>query len=413
MQVSLGQRLFKNSGPEKQVLEGVLCTAITPLGDIIVGGGDGSINIVPSIPPPSADQKRRPLKSKSSIKLQSGVTSITLAYADRGGNFTFFVGTARCNIFMVNYDASSNKLSSELMQTCHFDQINSIAFPKGYSEVFATSSMNDIRIWHVDTCRELLRVSVPNLACNCVAFSADGKSVISGWSDGKIRAFGPQSGKLLYTIHDAHHQGVTAIVGSSDCRRIVSGGQEGMVRVWQIGEDSQPMIASMKEHKGAVNTITMKEDDSQCVSASSDGSCIVWELMGPNPFKRVTSLFANTFFKSVLYHPDESQLVTTGTDRKITYWDAYDGSAIRILDGSDTAEMNALAISPDGKGIASGGGDKLVKLWGYDEGFCYYVGRGHSGKVTNVCISPDCRKVVSVGSEGAIFIWEYQTPVPA
>ena len=32
----------------------------------------------------------------------------------------------------------------------------------------------------------------------------DGKSIISGWSDGKIRAFGPQSGKLLYTILDAH-----------------------------------------------------------------------------------------------------------------------------------------------------------------------------------------------------------------
>lgn len=42
--------------------------------------------------------------------------------------------------------------------------------------------------------------------CYCIAFMPDGKSLISGWSDGKIRAFGPQSGKLLYTIHDAHPQ---------------------------------------------------------------------------------------------------------------------------------------------------------------------------------------------------------------
>ena len=55
-------------------------------------------------------------------------------------------------------------------------------------------------------------------------------------------------------------------------------------------------------------------DDSECVSASSDGSCIIWDL---HTFKRRTSLFANTFFKSVIYHPDESQLVTTGTDRKV------------------------------------------------------------------------------------------------
>lgn len=60
----------------------------------------------------------------------------------------------------------------------------------------------------------------------CVEFQ-DGKTIISGWSDGKIRGFGPQSGKLLYTINDAHHKGVTAIACTSDSGRIVSGGEEG------------------------------------------------------------------------------------------------------------------------------------------------------------------------------------------
>ncbi len=117
------------------------------------------------------------------------------------------------------------------------------------SEVFATAGMGYIRVWHLATCRELLRIAVPNLECFCVSFATvrveagsapiccccsaasvpmpvtgrlrqhtpafcalqDGKSIVSGWSDGKIRAFGPQSGKLLYTIHDAHQKAVTAI----------------------------------------------------------------------------------------------------------------------------------------------------------------------------------------------------------
>lgn len=45
----------------------------------------------------------------------------------------------------------------------------------------------------------------------------DGKSIISGWNDGKIRAFLPQSGKLMYVISDAHIHGVTAITTTSDC----------------------------------------------------------------------------------------------------------------------------------------------------------------------------------------------------
>jgi hypothetical protein len=55
----------------------------------------------------------------------------------------------------------------------------------------------------------------------------DGRSIISGWSDGRIRAFGPQSGKLLYTINDAHFKGVTALAATSDSCRIISGGEEG------------------------------------------------------------------------------------------------------------------------------------------------------------------------------------------
>lgn len=53
---------------------------------------------------------------------------------------------------------------------------------------------------------------------------------------------------------------------------------------------------------------------------------------------------------------------------QITYWDAYDGQAIRIIEGSGSAHINTLATDPAGEALLSGGGDRLVKLWGYDEG---------------------------------------------
>ena len=59
--------------------------------------------------------------------------------------------------------------------------------------------------------------------------------LFSGWSDGKIRAFMPESGKEMFTQEEAHAKGVTALASYSDCRHIVSGGGEGSVRVWQIG----------------------------------------------------------------------------------------------------------------------------------------------------------------------------------
>ena len=64
-------------------------------------------------------------------------------------------------------------------------------FYSNYSDVFATCSMNDIRIWNAKNRQELLRIQVPNLECNCVGFMNDGKSILSGWNDGKIRVFYP------------------------------------------------------------------------------------------------------------------------------------------------------------------------------------------------------------------------------
>ena len=55
--------------------------------------------------------------------------------------------------------------------------------------------------------------------------------------------------------------------------------------------------------------------------------------------------------------------------------------------------------------LYSGGSDKKVNLWNYDEGSKYYVGEGHSGSVCKVRISPDEQRIISVGTEGGIFIW--------
>lgn len=93
--------------------------------------------------------------------------------------------------------------------------------------------------------------------------------------------------------------------------------------------------------------------------------------------------------QSVVYHPEESQFLTTGSDKKITYWSTFDAEAIRMLDGCEEGQINALAITSEGEHFVSGGEDKVVRLWGYDEGFCYYEGIGHSGAITKLVISPD------------------------
>lgn len=78
---------------------------------------------------------------------------------------------------------------------------------------------------------------------------------------------------------------------------------EGEVRIWRIGKSTQVMEASLKEHRGRVSDIRINKNDTQAISASYDGSCIIWDLKSHT---RNLCLFESTMFKQVIYHPDES-----------------------------------------------------------------------------------------------------------
>jgi len=391
-----GPKNFKMSGPQKKFCDGVLSTVLTESGDVLVGSGGGEVALLSKID----------LSLIKTVTVDGGVTSV----ASMGSHI--FVGTRRSNVYHIN----EKTFKDELRQTCHFSTITDIVFPTGYSELFATCGSNDIRVWNARTSAELLRIQVGTLECNCIQFTKDGASIVSGWSDGKVRAFGPQSGKLIYAINDAHkltgmkrvsgsHAGVTAVCVDNANKRIITGGADGQVRVWTIRGQSYQLDASLKEHKATINAICTNSMDTECVSASDDGSCILWDLVRNI---RRNIMYAQTYFKAAQYFVDESQLLTCGSDKKIGYWDAVECSVIRELEGSKGGEINTLDISTDGSFFATGGNDRIVKLWGYDQGTCVQIGLGHSCNITKLKIAPDMKHVVSVSDEGAVMIWSIQ-----
>lgn len=79
--------------------------------------------------------------------------------------------------------------------------------------------------------------------------------------------------------------------------------------------------------------------------------------------------FANTLFMCVSYYPTGVQILTGGSNRKVQYWEVLDGTLIRELEGSTSAGLNTLDISPDGSMFLTGGNDEIVKV--YETNKCY------------------------------------------
>lgn len=394
---------------------------------VLVGAGDGHLAVLQlgRVNSASDGAKMKPIATACMEKLMGGITALS-----EGRHGEFYAGTNHSNMYQFHVNdllsgtsrstnrpsTSGAELQVSLRSTCHYSSINDVIFPTSAtrspaenSHLFLTCAKTDIRIWNARRCQEILRVQVPNLVCNCIALTCDGGLIVSGWDDGKVRAFYPESGKLKFVIQDAHSESVTAIAVCAPSPslatewRLITGGDDGRVRVWRITPSRQTMEASLKEHRGPVSAIQVVQDCTSCVSTSSDGSCIVWNL---ETFVRTQAMFASTVFRRVLYHPDESQLLTCGSDRRITYFDAYDGEAIRFLEEAADAEMLAMDIEHSGTLFATGGRDGVLKLWHYDNGETVAIGRGHSEAINAVKISPDRNEIITVGSEGAIMIWE-------
>lgn len=226
---------------------------------------------------------------------------------------------------------------------------------------------------------------------------------MSGWDDGTIRCHLPESGRMAFQIPNANGKGVTALAPTNDCRRLLSGGGDGQVRLWRLGESCE-LIRTLKEHAGAITSIMVNGTDQECVTSSVDGSCIVWNL---ETFTRKQIIMANTLFQQVRYRPDEAQVLTVGSDRKVGYWEVFDGSLIREMEISLSGPMNGVDIAPDGNHYVSGGSDKQVKLFSYKEGERTHIGHGHSGAINRLKVCPQQQHIVSVSTDGAILIWDY------
>ncbi len=374
--------------------QAVLCikTVVNPATgnyNIVAGAGDGTLVYL--------NQTLKTVSDKR-LSLLGGVTSIVSHPSGR----KFMVGTMQSN----TYDVGLDFQSCIMINSCHTNPVNQVCFPEGTSDLCITASTGDIRVWATSTGKELLRIAVPNLECHACEVTPSGSSIISGWSDGKIRAFYPETGKIRFVIPDAHTGACMSLaIADDDSRgpyRLVTGGAEGRVRIWNCTPQHQAMVASLKEHRGPVYCIRVAPSGDTCVSASHDGSCIMWDL---KRYVRTMAFFEPNVFKAVVYHPDESQLLTCGTNHKITYWDAVDGTAIREIDGGDDF-MNCVDIDPSGEFYVTGSDDKLLKIWHYDEGLAVAVGKGHSGNINAISMSPDLKTIVSVDSAGSIFFWK-------
>ena len=158
--------------------------------------------------------------------------------------------------------------------------------------------------------------------------------------------------------------------------------------------------AQLRGHGGPVRALAISPDGSHAISGSFDTSAIRWSL-ARNVAEQVMR-FHDGAVNAVLWLKD-GRLVTAGADAHIAVWTQGQPQPDMLLDGH-AAPIVGLAVSPDGKLLASASWDHSVRLWPLGSG-APRVFDGNSQNVNGVAFSPDGRALVSAGYDATLRIW--------
>jgi WD40 repeat protein len=237
-----------------------------------------------------------------------------------------------------------------------------------------------------------------------VAYSPEGKFIVSGSADSTIKIWDLETGREIWTLPD-HDSTVKSVAYSPDGRFVASGSADYTIKIWDV-ENGQN-IKTLSGHTSVVNSLAYSPDGQFLASGSTDRSVRIWDIESGRALR--TLLGHSLWVNSVAYSPDGRTIASGSRDTTIKLWNTQTGRELRTLSGH-TDEVDALQYSPDGKFIVSGSSDTTIKIWDAGNGREIRTSTGHAGVVRTVTYSPDGRFIASGSSvDSTIRIWDAGT----
>lgn len=286
-----------------------------------------------------------------------------------------------------------------------------------------------------------------------IAVSTSGKWVASSSLDGTVKVWNAESGSVINTIR-SHTGDVYSVSISKDERRIASAGLDGRVVISDLANGETLKVFS--DFNGWCQAVVFSPDGERIAVSTTDGNVSVWEIESGKRLqtfesrsgqmslawspdgKYLASGFINIsiwdtttgkvfktlkghdyYVYSLAFSPDGKLLASASLDTTIGIWDAGSGEIIRKIEpagfsrtwkdktivDSIKVPVTAAAFSPDGKHLATGGADKLVRLWNVADGKSLAGIQGHEMSITDLKFLPDGKHLISSSLDRTIRLW--------
>lgn len=198
-------------------------------------------------------------------------------------------------------------------------------------------------------------------------------------------------------------ESVTALSFVHDGSLIAGGSQTGAVHLWNAATGSS--VAVVPGHSSAVSAIAVTRHGNRLASVSADRTLRVWAL---EPLRPVLTWEMPEPMQAVAFSPDGKAIASGGDHGSIEIREAVSGRSLRRFSvPAGSGAVRSLALSPDGRRLAAGTqSSEDVRVWEVESGRLLASLKGHSSAVTAVAFSPDGTRVISASSDRTLRVWD-------
>jgi WD40 repeat protein len=298
------------------------------------------------------------------------------------------------------------------MITAHTYSVLSVAFTPDGQYLASSSDDRTIRLWHVGetVCEHQTWHNTHNCRVWSLTFSPNGKTLASSSEDGTVKLWQVETGNCLQTLV-GHSHWIRGIAFHPIENMIASGSHDSKIKLWDI--QTGICLKTLVAHQDAVTSVAFSPDGQYLVSSSHDQTARVWHVESGNCVQVLQEHTNRIWSIAFVPHcsPHRQQVVTGGDDHAAKLWDLKTGRCIKTFQGYANS-IAPIAITKDGKILASGHEDETVKLWNIQTGNVVKTLRGHADRVWSAVFAPAHvgEALLASGSgDQTIKIWNWQT----